>query len=183
MVQRHGAWRRRSMAGACLLLAGVLGCDMFSVRDAEEPSLTVTEDPLNFGGLLDGTSERFDRLHYDELFAESFEYRQGTSAPKYRSEFTSRLRAIEGTHPDIAVEWARTDSALFSRIEGYTVELDSALYYVYLTGDRTGAPDFSGYSDIGLRYMGYWAIMYWTDFPAATVQGYSFFNPDFRSSP
>ncbi len=180
-----GPEHRRPLRLSLLLtaLAFACACDMFSVRDSEPPDDSPWEDVLNFADILDGTTESFEHLDYSDLFTDSARYRQGTGVVKERRELTQRLRDIETQFPSIAVEWQRNPGSepLFSRQD--TVELDSATYHVYISGDRGRTPDYSGHSDIGLIHIGHWAICYWYDFPEITDDaGHSFFNPDFTPS-
>lgn len=179
-VTRLGAF---SVLAACMIVFCTLhGCDVFSVRDSEPPVESAPEDVLDFANILDGTDEYFSRLNYTDLFTEGAVYRQGTNPKHTRDALVARLRYIERQYPLITVEWQLNPyvEPRFSRQEGDTVHLDSATYLVYISGERTDTPDYTGHSDIGLVYVDYWAICYWHDFPDTTnADGYSFFNPDF----
>jgi hypothetical protein len=160
------------------------GCGLFEVREAEPPLPDQIVDPLGFAGLLDSTPEAFTRLIYEDLFDTSFVYEQWAYDPYDRTFFTGRLREIESEYPTIKVVWELDSNRipLFTRVEGTTVELDSATYSVYLTGDLSDSADYEGYADLGLKFLGYWAISYWYDFPKPTPSGYSFFHPEFQNT-
>ncbi len=175
---RRRCWFRVTAAALCVALAG---CGLFGVREADEPSGPVDVDPLGFTGLLRGTSETFDRLDYNDLFPTDFLYHEGAVRTYVSAEFATRLRAIESAYPSVAIEWTRTNTVVFSRVQGTVADLDSVVYHVYLDGDRSGPADYEGYSGIGLVYRGYWAFLYWYDFPVNTGTESSFFSPDFQA--
>ncbi|MBD3243440.1 MAG: hypothetical protein GF331_22815 [Chitinivibrionales bacterium] len=180
-MQRRWSFCPGGLLSVAVLLVALLvaACDMFSVRDSEPPVDGAHQDVFSFSDILDGTVASFDRLDYSDLFTEGFHYRQGTLPPHNRREFTGRLVDIENDHLSITLEWQRTANPAFSLED--TVELDSTVYRVYINGDRSDAPDYSGHADIGLVHVGYWAICYWYDFPGVTDStGRSFFNPHFE---
>lgn len=176
--------RRRVNTGMVVLslvvALGLLRCDMFSVRPSEQPDPQPYTDWLNLQQVLKNSAEEFRYNEYEELFRNDFRYTQGTGPAKGKRAMTTRLEAIDALQPNIYILWIPPTDFVGSKAEGVITWQNNVQYLVYLSPQPTGAPEYIGHAHFGLTYSGSrWVLVYWEDEPMITVEGFSFFNPDF----
>lgn len=158
-----------------LALLAVAQCDMFSARDSEtpDPSSGAEAQWVAFEDLLESTGYQFSFSDYGQVLAADFVYQQGTGPTQSRDDMIVRLRAIEPLQP--GVTWTVDPPPLLS-IEDPVSHIEDAAYTVSVGPTEI----YTGFSDFGVSYVaGIWVIVYWHDYPDVTVDGRSYFNPDF----
>ncbi|HON09888.1 MAG TPA: hypothetical protein PLE24_03385 [Chitinispirillaceae bacterium] len=150
------------------------GCGIFTPRNQfEEPLFIIETDRFSFSKLLENSGENFTSLHLDELFTESFTYKDINSRgglPYDKNQIKDRLRQIESEYPDLRIEWV--DSS-FTR-KGDSIFLEQTGYAVFLDKNSL-APDFTGSSNFALARSTGWQICRWIDMPSGNEK--SFFAP------
>ena len=87
----------------------IAGCGIFTPRNQfEEPLFIIETDRFSFSKLLENSGENFTSLHLDEVFSESFTYKDINSRgglPYDKNQIKDKLRQIESEYPEIRIEW------------------------------------------------------------------------------
>jgi hypothetical protein len=147
------------------------GCGLFTPRtDFEDPVTDYpTVDYFNFGALLAGSSEKFSKLDWYELFDDNFKYVNVRLANiEYdKTALINHLYQQREIYPNVNVQWDNTSN--FSRSIN-TINLSNVGYTVQdSTAQFTGTSSFVIIRDAN----NIWRIAIWTDEPDAVP----FFSP------
>ena len=175
MVRRN---LKRAVNNCCMVFGVVLlqflaSCGIFSTRPSETPDVSGRTDPLNFAAIMDGTSQTFSKLRYEELFLDNadvyYDFNSGTYS---KAQLIQKLQQIQVQDTLIQVQW-KTGS--WWKRANDTIALSGLKYYIFPDGNTSGVPADSGSSNFTVIYDGDWRISQWTDVPAKI--GKSFFSP------
>lgn len=159
---------------AILALALQSSCGIFSPRDSESPAIGGRTDPLNFAAIMDGTSQTFTRLRYEDLFEDNIlAYYDFNSGWYSKTQLMQRLQQIQVQDTLIQVQWKAGE--VWTNAGNDTMILSGLRYYIFPDGNTSGVAADSGSSNFTVINNRDWIISQWTDVPASA--GKSFFAP------
>ena len=173
----------------CGGLALIAGCGLLTPQGfvvEPPPSTQQTPDPYNFNQILIGTSQRFNSLEYEVLFAPQFTYEDENQTAWRRQYIMDRLQVLMADPQiSIATTWQKdTANVKTDFFLGDTVGTMFRMYTVVVTAGIERY-EYTGVSQFNLRYSSdnnTWTIVYWKDSRNLSVvqpSDRSFFHPLF----
>jgi hypothetical protein len=159
---------------AAVVLLTMASCGIFSPRDSEAPVDKGRVDPLNFAAILDGASQHFTNLRYEDLFLDGDStYYDFNSGRFSKTSLIQKLQQIVTGDSLIKVQWFAGD--IWTSAGNDTMILTGFKYYIFSNGSTGGTPADSGATNFTVVYNRFWLISRWTDMPLRL--GKSFFSP------